>query len=79
LKKQLKTEDKDLGLGKIMISVSTNGLSKILTISDKVEEDEDLLKAIKQSKKFSYLNYNLFEKEDPDAEDESIMTKLMEI
>jgi hypothetical protein len=47
LKKQLKTEDKNLGLGKIMISVSTNGLSKILTISDKVEEDEDLLKAIK--------------------------------
>lgn len=36
VKKQLKAGVKEVGfLGKVSISVSTNGLSKILTIADK--------------------------------------------
>ena len=49
LKRQLKPGEKDIGLlGKVCINITTNGISKILTISDKQsEEEEDLKQALK--------------------------------
>lgn len=73
LKYKMKPKDlENSNLGIVVINITTNGFSKILTISDKQPEDI-ITHTVNNQSKFSYLNYNIFNDVD------IIMTKIMEI